>query len=454
MSNRAQMRVLVGWGFSVLAMHGIPTVLHARETARVTPVVKAVRRVMPSVVNISTEQMVQVSDPFALFFNDFFGRHFARYEKESIPLGSGVVVCCGGLVATNYHVVSRASQTFVRFLDGRQNAARLIAYDAPNDLALLKLEGDLGKTELHGVDFGLPGDLMLGETVVAVGNPFGLGHTVTDGVLSAKNRSLTEGRVTFNDIIQTDAAINPGNSGGPLINLDGELIGLNIAIRRDAEGIGFAIPMSRIEAILARWLVPSRFSLATCGLVPETVVEDGEPHVIAAVIESGSPVAKAGLKVGDALAAINGKRVSRSIDASRILWQLRPGDDLKIQTATGRAIKAKIGTMSPEELVGRRLGLQLQELTPLLTQALGLPGDLEGLAISDVLPESEFAALKARRGDVIVSIGDRKTKNMNDVFESLRSLIPGDSVLVVLIAVENLRGRVFLRRFPLNVPLN
>jgi len=357
-------------------------------------------------------------------------------------------------VVTNYHVVSRASQTLIRFLDGRQSAARLIAYDAANDLALLKVESDLGKTELHGVEFGLPGDLMLGETVVAVGNPFGLGHTVTDGVLSAKNRSLTEGRVTFNDIIQTDAAINPGNSGGPLINLDGELIGLNIAIRRDAEGIGFAIPMSRIEAILARWLVPSRFSLAACGLIPETVVEEGKPHVIVAEIEPGSPIAATPLEVGVTLVTVNGKAVSRAVDVSRILWRLRPGDNLKIQTATGGKVETRIGTMSPDRLVRRRLGLQLQELTPALTQALGLSEDLQGLAISEVLPESEFAAVKARRGDIIVSIGGKSARNMDDVFEALRGLIPGDSVGVVLIAVESIRGRTFLRRFPLTVPLN
>ncbi len=421
--------------------------------ARRTPVVAAVQTAMPTVVNISTQRIVVVADPFDALFNDFYGRHFGRLREENTPLGSGVLVCCGGLVLTNYHVVSRASDIIVRLRDGTVGEARLIAYDSANDLALLRLERECDGASLTAIEFARPDDLFLGETVVAVGNPFGLEHTVTQGVLSAKNRTWTEGRVTFHDILQTDAAINPGNSGGPLINLDGELIGLNIAIRADAQGIGFAVPLRRIEAVLSRWLVPSRFSLAYCGFVPGTVVRDGQTAVVAAAVDEASPAAEAGLAEGDTITHLNETAVSRALDAGRILWRVAPGDELTVGRVGKPACKIKISNMTPAMLVRRRMGLQLQELTAPLRRALGLPDDLQGLAISEVLQDSEFARVKARRGDIIARIGETETRTMDDLFKALRDKGPGTDVPVHFIAIENIRSQVYVRHFSITVTL-
>jgi len=277
---------------------------------------------------------------------------------------------------------------------------------------------------------------------------------VTDGVLSAKNRTLEAGRVTFNDILQTDAAINPGNSGGPLIDLEGKLIGLNIAIDRRAEGIGFAIPVRRVEAVLAKWLVPSRFSLAYCGLVPQTVMRDGQPAALVDEVEPESPAAEVGLQKGDHITHVNDQPVSRAADIGRTLWRLHPGDRLRLQVA-GKGLKTiTVGTIGPAMLVRQRLGVRLQELSKPLLKALGLSPDLRGLAISEVFPESELAAVEARRGDIIVRVGDVDTTKMDDIFRALKDKRPGDTVPVFLLAVENLRGQVLWRPFSVNVILN
>ena len=213
------------------------------------PVVLAVQKVLPAVVNISTERLVQrqFSDPFDELFRQFFGQT-RRPDVEGVQsLGSGVIVDEDGWIMTNFHVVRRASKINVALADGAQYEARYVSGDEKNDLALLKIEA---KKSLPFVEIASDKEPLLGETVIAVGNPFGLDHTVTKGIISAKNRKYNAGDVTFEDILQTDAAINPGNSGGPLVNLRGQLVGINMAILSQAEGIGFAIPAKRVASML------------------------------------------------------------------------------------------------------------------------------------------------------------------------------------------------------------
>ena len=221
---------------------------------RRTPVVEAVKRVSPAVVNISTETIVarQTSpfpafrDPlFEEFFHDFFEPRVERYKQTS--LGSGVVIRPDGYILTNQHVVLRGSQIKVTLADDRDFEAQLVGADSDSDLAVLKVKTD---TSLPYINMGDSDDLMIGETVIAIGNPFGLSHTVTTGVVSALGRSLKTGEQTYYDFIQTDASINPGNSGGPLLNLSGDLIGINTAIYQKAQGIGFAIPINRARRIV------------------------------------------------------------------------------------------------------------------------------------------------------------------------------------------------------------
>ena len=443
----------------VLILAGCGSIAAAQEQPspadpRLQPAVRAVQKAMPCVVNISTERLVPVSDPFGVLYDRWYGRHYQYFRKTTSPVGSGVLVCCGGLIVTNHHVVSRASQIYIRLHDESTRRARLVAYDVDNDLALLRLEDDEEDQSLHAIELALPDDLYLGETVMAVGNPFGIGTTVTQGVLSATKRSLTEGRVTFHDILQTDAAINPGNSGGPLINLRGQLIGLNIAIRPESEGIGFAIPMGRIEDVLARWLVPSRFSLAFCGFFPHTVMRDGSAVAAVGEVIAASPAADAGLAPGDYITRINEKPVHRAIDVGKILWQLKPGDRIRLEIEGAGVKECVVGTMTPQLLVRRRLGIQLQELSEPLCQALGLRPSLRGLAVSEVRPESQFAVLHVRRGDIITQVNETKTDTMADIFEVLKGQPPGSTVRVMLIVVDRFRGQVAPRRLDIDVTLN
>jgi len=419
---------------------------------RATPIVRAVAKVMPSVVNISTEHIQRVSDPFAAFFHEFFDRHYQVY-KETIPLGSGIVIDESGLILTNDHVIRRASRVHVRLYDGQDYKAIPVAHDPTNDLALLAIQDLPDNVKLQAVLFALPEDLLLGETVITVGNPFGLQHSVAAGVLSAKNRSLKEGNVLFNDILQTDAAINPGNSGGPMLNLDGHLIGINLAIRRDAEGIGFAIPLRRVEKVLAGWLIPERFSLGACGFTARSETNHQGIYAVIDRVDHDSPAAAAGLQSGDIIQAINGQAVTRALDVGRIMYRKRNGDNIDLTLADNRRVSFTIQQIHPNQLARHRLGIQVQPLTTPLRQAMGLGEAVQGLVLSEVADNSPLKTAGLNRGDIIFRLGDQAVTTAEELFAALRQLHPGDIVTMFFASIEDIRGRRFLRRFAINVTL-
>jgi len=400
-------------------------------SARITPAVRAVSKALPWVVNIGSEKYTQVDDPYADFFSNFFGKHY-NVAKEYYPLGSGVIISEKGLIITNYHVVRRAGTVLVRLWDGQQFVASIVGFDQPNDLCLLKLQGDFQAKPLNAATMAKANDLYLGETVITIGNPFGLEHSVSQGVLSAFNRSFTEGDISFSDILQTDAAINPGNSGGPLVNLDGELIGLNLAIRDDAQGIGFAVPLARIELFLAYWLLPSHFTDTYLGLeeanIPEIAYRNG--LVLPALIP-GSPLDKAGLKEGDTVASINGQPLQRPIDFSRAVWQWRAGERSEWQTHDGRRVTVVAETLPDDLLIRCRLGLDLQKLTPSILLAIGIKDNLKGLVISDVLPQPLFSMQKhiwrehVKRGDLILMYDGQPVTSPAELATMLRKTSSG-----------------------------
>lgn len=425
-----------------------------KDSPRLTPVVSALANVMPSVVNIGTERVVRVSDPFEDWFNQFFTDR-ARYYKKAIPLGSGIIIDPSGLVVTNYHVIRRASKITIRLWNGESYEAHYIAGDAANDLALMQIMHDFTEAPLQAIRFAVPDDLLLGETVVAVGNPFGLEHSVASGVLSAKNRKLEEQGVEFNDIIQTDAAINPGNSGGPMVNLDGDLIGINLAIRRGAEGIGFAIPLRRIEEILSSWLKPERFSAYTCGLTPVTEVTDsGEIIAKVCSITKGGPAAEAGLECGMQITEVNGIPVMRAIDISRLLWRMRADKRKSITIKTSeKTFHFNLRRMSGGELTYQRLGIRLQSLTASLKRALQYPDELSGMIISDLETPGFLDKYNISRGDVLASIENIPVNSEEDLTEILESRKSGDAVTLNMYVIQEYGRRRYLQPVQVKVIL-
>ncbi|MDT8389798.1 MAG: trypsin-like peptidase domain-containing protein [Lentisphaeria bacterium] len=422
-------------------------------SARRTPVVTAVEKALPSVVNIATEQVVRVSDPFESFFNDYFSRPAARYYKRSIPLGSGVVIDSRGLVITNYHVVRRASNIDLRFLDKETVKARLVAHDAGNDLALLQFFPDEKSIPVKAVPVARPDDVYLGETVVAVGNPFGLGHSVTTGVLSAVDRRIEEGDIVFDDILQTDAAINPGNSGGPLINLDGELIGLNLAIRRDAEGIGFALPVARIVDVVSKWLIPAHFSNGFLGMLTHTRVDGDQPFVEVEKVLPDSPAEAGGITSGDVIRRVNDQPLTNSLQLGRALWRLKPGDTVKLIVNDGRETSLTVAPLTDEPLVTQRLGIRVQTLTPALREAMGLPQGIKGVAISELDDNSALAAFGIGRGDVIMGVNRVPVTRFSDLVNILKDSSAGDAVHLEVLVTRPLYGELLIRSVSVRVPL-
>ena len=402
------------------------------SAARLTPEVLAVKKALPWVVNIGTnEQIIQVNDPFAPFFMEFFNqRQNFRATMQYSPIGSGVIVDPHGLILTNEHVVRRAPQIEVRLWDGTAYPARIVGFDALNDLCLLQLTGDYDGHPLAYADFARANDLMLGESVIAIGNPFGLEHSVSRGVISAFDRSFSEGDVSFDDIIQIDAAINPGNSGGPLINLDGQLIGINLAIKADAQGIGFAIPLARIEHFLSYWLTPSHFSDHYLGLAG-AVTSFTTDGIRLPEILNGSPLAQAGLKTGDVITAVNGVEVRRPIDFGRALWTLQPGEEVTLKGVEGAEYAVASAMMTRQRLVETRLGLRVKELTPAIRKSMGIPDEVSGVIVSEVISNPAYSNQAAqwheiiKRGDIIVQIDHRNIFSGDDLADALRETCSG-----------------------------
>ena len=425
-------------------------------SARVNARTKAVAKVLPAVVNISTERVVTQTysrfdtlDLFPELSPPFFGMPEQQYK--TISLGSGVVVDRQGLVLTNEHVIRKASRIIIGMMDGTSFEAVTVATDPNNDLALVRIEGLEKGQELAAVEFARPDDLLLGEEVIAIGNPFGFGHSVSAGVLSAAGRKfVVKGKVVFDDILQTDSAINPGNSGGPLLNMDGELIGINTAVQAKAEGIGFAIPVKRLEEALAIWLIPSRFGLNECGLVPGTrVLENGETAVFVREVQENSPAATAGLKPGQGIKSFAGKPVRQAIEISRQLWTVKAGDIVTLGLDDGKTITlkvAKLPELSGEELARQKLGLELQELTPRLADALHLPYH-RGLVVSDVTKNSALDRRGVQRGDVIIQVGEAPVASFTELYRALGAIRHGDVVPLILHRIQYSQGMVLLRRY-------
>ena len=416
--------------------------------SRITPTVQAIAKVLPSVVNLSTEKIIDavpqtLENPGSIFNNAPEETLFDKQKGYS--LGSGCIIDKSGLVVTNAHVVYRAIKINITLYDGKSYLAEVLAADDLNDIALLKINGVSG--ELKPIPLAAPGDLLLGETVIVVGNPFGLGSTISQGVLSAVGRKVTHNeQVVFSDLLQTDAAVYPGSSGGPLINITGSMIGINTAILREAQAIGFAIPLQRVENVLAAWLIPERFANVSLGIIPAVQrMKDGDLVIFLKEVIKDSPAWEAGLRTGDRITKIDDVELDDLMALSRRLWKMQAGEKIAVTTTDNKSFKLKVEKMLPADggkLCEVKLGITVQPLTKDLSQALHYPF-AGGLVVSG-LPESGIKDVE--RGDVLLRLGDIAVNNTNDITRAIKDRHFGDTIPALLVSVHNEYGRYFLQR--------
>ena len=403
-----------------------------RPTSRAerrTPVVVAVERTRDAVVNISATSTVVSRSPFGFdsLFDDIF-----QTPRRTTNAGSGFLIHPSGYIVTNAHVVARSTDNRITFADeskDKAQPARVVTIDREHDLAVLKIDTD---KPLPYLRLGRSDDLMIGETVLAIGNPLGYHHTVTTGVVGALNRTLKfRSDVKYEGLIQTDAAINPGNSGGPLLNINGELIGINTAIRGDAQNIGFAIPVDHLRRLLPEMMTVEIETHRQIQL--GMLVSDKDVVRVTSVTQDG-PADRAGLEAGDILRQINGQAVSLAMDFYAVMLGRKAGDVVRLVVERdGKAHPLQLRlTAVPKpdaaKLALALFGLQVEELTPQHVRRLGLPRQI-GLLIAQVEPGSPASQLGIRRRDVLYQLGRYYGfTELDSVGQLLKNVRRGDEI--------------------------
>lgn len=393
---------------------------------RRTPIVEAYERARDSVVNISATQRVVVNRwPRGLFFD--------RFEPGIInehSVGSGFVIHEDGYVVTNAHVVASATELRVAFADGREFDASVVAFDRRRDLAVVRILGDGNH---KAIPLGRSDDLMIGEQTIAVGNPVGLQNTVTTGIISALHREIRPHTdIALDDLIQTDASINPGNSGGPLLNILGEVIGVNTAVRTDAQNIGFAIPVDQLRDVLPDVLNAERLNKYQLG----ARISVTEPPRIIDVRE-GSPAERAGLKPGDVLTTVDNTPIQRGIDFYVELLGKKPGDPLTLKVERDGKTKQAQFTLDPIprpdglKLAREKLGLIVQNIDEKVARRLELRTDA-GVMVVGVEPASPAANAGIQPGDVLVYLASYRVRDLDQVGTLLKGVKQGESVDVLV----------------------
>lgn len=429
-----QTRLVVG--LVLAGLLAVAPVSPAQTDIRRDPTVQAVEKAIGTVVNVSTATAVQIQDPFEEFFSEFFNPHRQRRPREHVDhsLGSGVIIDEDGYILTNNHVVQRGERTqiFVT-INGKQYPARLEATSPARDVALLKVDLD---QKLPSIRFAKDDDLLLGETVIALGDPFGLGISVSRGILSstARRPQPEEGLLDYHDWLQTDAAINPGNSGGPLINLRGELIGLNVAVYRqnNAQGIGFAIPIKRVGEALSEMFTPENK-----GFWFGARIKSDLSSLSVLSVQPGSPAAKAGMQAGDVIVKIADKAPKNFIEFMVELIKRSQSQNVPLQISRAgkmRNLSVQIvreETVFNAELIRQKIGATLQPITPDVAEALGVnPGS--GVVISGVDRNSPVAQAGLQPGMVVVGIDGKSATDLTGVAKLLYGKTKGTRALLDL----------------------
>jgi len=336
-------------------------------------------------------------------------------------MGTGVVIDPQGYIITNHHVIDGVREILVTTADEEQHVARLISRDPETDLAVIKIDV---ADPLPVIQIGTSEDLMPGEPVVAVGNAYGYAHTITGGMISALHRSVrVSDEQHYDDLIQTDASINPGNSGGPLLNIDGDMIGVNVAVRAGAQGIGFAIPVDKAVAVAADLLAVDSMRRAWHGVVPAAESSESGPGITVRAIADRSPAEKAGLEPGDVLTSIGDLKIDRALDFHRAILGLDVGESISVSVRRGE--ETLVLTMElakvPDNLkpaVGPHwelLGLQLKPISTKEFQKNYRTRYRGGLTVAAVRPHGPAATQGIRSGDVLVGMHIWETVSLKNV---------------------------------------
>jgi serine protease Do len=406
-----------------------------------------VDRVSPAVVNIASTRIVRPPSPDqSPFFNDPLFREFFGHgggmrpprEMREQALGSGVIVSADGFVLTNSHVVQGASDVRVSLQDKRELKATIVGQDPKTDIALLRIQG----SGFPHAEFGDSSKVRVGDFVLAIGDPLGLGQTVTMGIISAKGRGNV-GIVDYEDFIQTDAAINPGNSGGPLMNVAGQLIGINTAIAttggsRGNQGIGFAVPVNLAREVMKQieqhgHVIRGWLGVAVQDVTPAMAAAlglDQQGGALVGDVSPDSPAGKAGLARGDVILELDGKPVTDSRSLRMAIAESAPGTRVKLGVLRGkerRDVDAVLGEMPAEQQRTQgasqsptgRIGLQVAPITPDIARKLDLPEGANGVVVTGVDPGSRAAEAGLKPGDVVQEIDRKPVRQPEDVRRAL-----------------------------------
>jgi Do/DeqQ family serine protease len=434
-----------------IASAALPVAVGNATTPSLAPLLK---QVTPAVVNISVLTKSAIEDN-PLFRDPFFRRFFDVPEKREpqVSAGSGVIVdAVKGYVLTNNHVIRNAQQILVTLKDRRQLEAKLIGTDPGTDIALLKIEAK----DLTAVPIGDSDNLNVGDFVVAIGNPFGLGQTVTSGIVSALGRTglNIEG---YEDFIQTDASINPGNSGGALISLNGDLVGINTAIIGPSGGnvgIGFAVPTNMAKQVMDQLVKNGEVRRGRIGMETQDVTSDlvkalniaiSLPCAVVTNIDADSPAEKAGMKARDVITAVNGKAIRNSADLRNRIGLIPVGEQVEFKFLRGGATKStKVKVERPYEVLGAS-GENIPQLAGAAVSNIvrGMPmyGRVDGVIVVGIEPRSPAWQHGLRRGDIILGVNRKKTRSIKELTGLLRSvegqvglyILRGDSTFVIVV---------------------
>jgi serine protease Do len=410
-------------------------------------------RVAPAVVSIQTSGTIAAAQQPMMppGFEEFFGGrpyhpHGGPRGYKSSGEGSGFVISPDGYIVTNNHVVENMDEIRVHFLNGDELEASVVGRDPKTDIALLKV--DAGKKKLATIALGDSDTARAGDWVVAIGNPFGLESTVTAGIISAKNRRNVTNQ-SYEDFIQTDAAINPGNSGGPLIDLEGHVIGINTAIRSNANTIGFSVPINQAKQVLPQLRAEGHVTrgwlgVQIQGVTPEMAQQfdlDEASGALVSQVLPDTPAAKAGVERGDVIVEFNGEKIDEwrdlpivvantPVDAKAKVVVIRDGKRKNLRVTIARLDDPEqVASATPDDHSAEAFGLRAQDLTPEIADELGLD-DATGVIVTEVAPDGAAAEAGIRRGDVIVELDRKAVSNVEDLAKRLEG---SDKTVLMLV---------------------